>query len=136
MEHKDWEHLSPDEEAEIDAWEETLLNQIRQLQAEDAQHDKVRILNPNRMKDIETALKKFKVVLKTYLPEATVSVGVQKLSKAGYISISLPENFETTNVAAFCDALSAVDHAEISIAHGKIYLDASFFGLTQTEYLN
>lgn len=136
MERKDWGNLSPDEEAEIDAWEETLLNQIRQLQTEDAEHDKVRILNPKRMKDIESSLKNFKAILKTYLPEATVSVGVQELSKAGYVSINLPDTFETANVLAFCEALSTADHAEIGIAHDKIYLDVSFFGLTQTEYLN
>ena len=136
MSPKDWENLSPEEEAQLDAWEEVFLDQIRQLQAEDAAHDKIRMLNPARMKDITAALQKFKVVLKTYLPEASVSVGVQQLSKAGYISITLPDNFETANVAAFCDALRAADTAEIGIAHGRIYLDASFFGLIKTEYLN
>lgn len=136
MERKDWEDLSLDEEAALDAIEEVLLNQIRKLQEEDATHDKVQIVNPHRMTELKNTLKKLGVALKPMFPDVRVSTSVQPLSKAGCISISFPDVADINNVAAFCDALDAADRAEIGIAFGKVYIDITFYDLIQTEYLD
>ena len=136
MKRKDWENLSIDEEATLDAIEESILNQIRNLQEEDAAHDKIQIVDPNRMVEFEAAFKKIKTFLDRSKLNASVSMNVQELSKAGCISIRLPDNFVLSDVAAFCDTLGAADHAEIGIAFGQIYLDLTFHGLIQTTYLN
>lgn len=136
LERKDWENLSPDEEATLDAIEESILSQIRSLQEEDATHDKIQIADPKRMMELEATLKKIKMVLNQAALNASISMTVGELSKAGCISIRLPDNFFLSDVTAFCDALGAADRAEIGIASGQTYLDLTFYGLIQTTYLN
>lgn len=134
--YKDWDKMTPEEREEFDAWENALLDRIRQLQDEATTHDQVKITDPNRVKAIRNALQDLKPILKPYMNDVKVSVNQTVLGNAGAIRITFPDFFETSNLPALCSAFEKSDNIEIGIAFNKIYIDLCFPGLMQTAYLN
>lgn len=94
--YKDWDKMTPEEREEFDAWENALLDRIRQLQEDAAAHDKAEIIDPKRLKAIKDALNDLQPILKPYKNDIKVSVDRTALDNAGAIRITFPDFFETS----------------------------------------
>lgn len=116
--------------------EEEFLEFLREIQRAQEEKGVIRILDKNRMREMNSSYRAVSKLLAEFQVDADVESGIDDLSKAGYISIHFKDSFQTTDLVRFAECLRPASNAEINVTFEKLNIDMMFYGVFQTELMN
>lgn len=114
--------------------EEEFLEFLRSIQENQSNKGVIRILNKDRMRDMNSSFKSISKLLADV--DCKVECGIDDLSKAGYISVHFADSFQTADLMRFAECLRLANNAEINITFEKLNIDLMFYGIFQTELID